>query len=341
MSEHHDLIRQLESFEIRGDTMTPTPPSEVRRLGDRRRTRRRTTALVAASVVAVLAVGIPVALTRDGDPDGSRNITHTPSSTPAPSVTEPTHPVITYPGEGIQVVTDADVQKLTGTTAAFRAFIAGQAQRAVAAGAACPDAFHGITVRTYSSEGYALGGYNDCGGYIALWVDRDDVWQEGMGTQDAWDCDTLAYLNVPTSFVGGECSNEAGGFGPDDVNGLRLGMTQAQVEDLGGVIEPGAPGMCRGVQFPYLSPVANQTDGWFSPSRDLVFLSARPGMKTPERIGLGSSRAAVEAAYPNGRLQQGYWVVPLEGGNEYEFGIEADGTVGEAILTRSDQDCTQ
>jgi hypothetical protein len=340
MPEHtHDPIRDLENFDSGGLGMTPLEPAQVRRLGNRRRTRRNAL-LVAAAAVAVVAAASPAVILAGGDDshEPTPAVTTTPSPTSTPTTTPPK--VITYPGQGVEVVTDADVQKLTGTTADFRAFIAALAQKAVAAGTGCPDAFHGITVQKYSSAGYALGGVNDCGGYAALWVERDGVWQEGMGTQEAWDCDTLGYLQVPTSFAG-ECFNEAGGFGPDEVNGLRLGMTQAQVEAAGGVVEPGAPGVCRGVLFPYASPVPDQTDGWFSPDDELVFLSARPGMKTPERIGLGSSRAAVEAAYPNGRLQQGYWVVPLDGGNEYEFGIEADGTVGEAILTKSYQDCTQ
>jgi hypothetical protein len=325
-----DPIHDLEAFGTGGHVMTPLAPNEVRRLGDRRRTHRRTAAVLAASVVAAAAVAVPVALTRGGDPDGHGNIAHT--STPTPTTTS-TPTVTTYPGTGVEVKSAADVDKLTGTSPDFRSFIVDQLDKITG-----PDHCAVIHVQKYSSAGYALGDVGSCGGYAALWVKLDGNWQEGMGTQDTWDCTTLNYLGVPRSFVG-DCGNEAGGFGPDEVSGLRLGMTQAQVEAAGGALDPGLADACRGLLLPYQSRVPDHADGWFSPAKNLVAIAARPGMKTPERIGLGSSRADVEAAYPRGSLQNGYWVVPLGGGIEYEIGLEATGTVGELMLTDSQQDC--
>jgi hypothetical protein len=163
-----------------------------------------------------------------------------------------------------------------------------------------------------------------------------------MGTQDAWDCDTLGYLGVPASFVG-ECADEAGGFGPAELeSGIKLGMTKAQVEAAGGKVLPSPGGeACVGLLLPYQTPVQDHTDGWFGTTLRLAAISARPGMKTPERIGLGSSRAKVEAAYPQGSLQNGYWTVPLGHGTEYRFGIEQDGTVGEMLLTMTQNGCTE
>ena len=341
MPEHtHDPIRDLENFDSGGLGMTPLEPAEVRRLGDRRRARRNA-GLVAASVVTVLAVASPVALlaNRGGNEPSPGPLTSSPSpSSPSSSPADSSPKVITYPGGGVEVVDESDTAKLTGTTTAFRTFIANVAQKAAEEGASCPGAAHGVTVQKYSSAGYAIGAVNDCGGYVALWAIHDDQWQEGMGTQDAWDCDTLTYLQVPRSFAG-ECADEAGDFGPASVGDLRLGMTQAQVEAAGASLGNEPASGCRGVLMPHLLPVPDHVDGWFSPTKGLVALSARPGMKTPERIGLGSSEAAVRAAYPGGHFSQGYWVVPLTPNIEYEFGIESDGTVGEATLTTLDQNC--
>jgi hypothetical protein len=338
MSERtHDPIQQLEKFESGALRTAPLAPAEVRRLGDRRRARRNA-GVAALSVVAMLAAAGPVALlaNRGSDAPALGPLTASPTATATP--TGQTPQVITYPGRGVEVVGEGDVGQLTGTTPEFRAFVAGQARKAATDGAACPDASHGITVQKYSSAGYALGGVNACGGYAALWVERDGAWQEGLGTQDAWDCDALGYLDVPGSFVG-ECANEAGNFGPDAVDDLRLGMSRAEVEAAGGSLQAGSAGGCLGLLLPYRSPVPEQVDGWFSPTSGLVGISARPGMKTPERVGLGSSRAAVEAAYPGGSLRNGYWVVPLAHGAEYQIGLESDGTVGELTMALRDQQC--
>jgi hypothetical protein len=344
MSEqNHDPLHELANFDTAGIALAPLPPSEVRRLGNRRRAQRRTTAVIAAAVIAVLAIGVPVALTRGGDPDGSRDIATTPTPTPSTTTTTPsstTPTTVTYPGSGIEVKTATDVDKLTGTSQEFKDFIALQAQKAAADGTDCPDAAHGVTVQKYSSAGYAIGGVNSCGGYMALWVDRDDQWQEGMGTQDAWDCDTLGYLGVPHSFAG-DCFDEAGDFGPTGTDGVDLGMTTTQVEAAGGKVEQGPAGSCSTLLLPFHARITNQTDGYIAPGKGVVLLAARPGVKTPDKIGLGSAKAKVQQAYPNGHLSNGYWVVPLGHGSEYEFGLNGGGTVTEVLLADATGPCTQ
>ena len=62
-------------------------------------------------------------------------------------------------------------------------------------------------------------------------------------------------------------------------------------------------------------------------------------MATPEGISLASTEAEVQQAYPPAKLQQGYWVVPLGSGLEYEFGFDADGSMSEGLLTSTAQDC--
>jgi hypothetical protein len=364
MPEHtNDPIQDLENFGTGGLAVTPLDPAQVRRLGDRRRNRRRGALAMAAAVVAIAGTITPIALL-SGHDSSKPPITHTPSPSPSgpiqPSPTEPAQPSpseptvtapsgedITYPGNGIEIQTVSDTEKLTGTTAEFRDFIAHQLQKAAAAGASCPGAAHSVTVQKYSPAGYAIGGVNSCGGYAALWVlgtpDEDPAdaqWQEGMGTQDAWDCDTLSYLGVPTSFAG-QCFDESGDFGPTGTGGVDLGMTAAEVEAAGGTVQSGGDGACSTMVLPYFDARPNSTDGYLDPDHKVVMLAGRPGVKTPEKVGLGSSKAKVKAAYPTGQLSGGYWVVPLGHGTEYEFGLNGGDAVTEMLLADARQPCTQ
>lgn len=340
MPEHHDPIRLLEDFGTGGFTGTPADPADVRRLGDRRRARRRVVVMVAASVAATLAIGVPIALTRGGDgPHGPGYIaTHGPQPSAPPSSPDstPSPPAdLTFPGNGVVVKARADLAELEGTSDAFRTFIGTVLENDRAT---CPTPE--IDVRKYNDSGYAIGGVGGCGGYQALWVDRDGEWQEGMGTQDAWDCDALDHLGVPRSFPG-ECTDLAGDFGPSGTNGVDLGATQADLESAGGTVDPGPTGSCRTFVLPGLPAIANHTDGYLAPGQGVVMIAARPGMKTPERIGLGSSEEKVRQAYPNGRLSNGYWVVPLGHGTEYELGLGEHATVEEMLLADEAQPCTQ
>jgi hypothetical protein len=352
-----DPISQLESLRPGGLVVNPLPADEVRRRGDRRRRTRRTLTSLAAAAV-VMGVVVPVALLNgNGEPAGSPPLvgspsatpTSSPSSAPAPSST-PTQAsppasaapptTITFPGNGLSISDPADVDKLTGTTPAFQAFMADQVRRAQRAGQQCPDATHGVTVQKYSSAGYAYGGYNDCGGYTALWVDHDDSWQEGYGSQDAWDCDTLTYFGIPRSFVG-ECFDEQSeNFGPKTYAGLRLGMTRAQVTAAGSTVRGGSSTSCGSLFLQYQQKVPHQVDGYVSPTKGLVDIAARPGVKTAEGIGLGSSLQKVRAAYPDAVINDVSGIlVPHGDGTELQITVDRKNIVQTMSLRTIDQDC--
>jgi hypothetical protein len=346
MSEHQDPIRRLETFDSGGSAMTPIAPSEVRRLGDRRRARRRA-AYVAAAAVAVAIAVVPLALLDGGD-DAAPPITHhsggptpaLPTASPSASGSATPPQVITYPGSGVTVVTAADSEKLTGTSDDFRTFVGGLAQKAAADGASCPGAFHGVTVHKYSSAGYAIGGFNACGGYAALWTRYHGTWGEGQATQDVWDCDALAFLQVPASFAG-DCADEAGDFGLQASGGPRPGMTRTQAEAVGiRVTGDAAAPPCVSTQ--YASPVVpgDDTRGLFSPHDGLVQVAMTSAMKTAEKVGLGTPRDTVLAAYPKGSAAaDNLWLVDRPGGTAFLILFDADGRVMRFTWQLNTADC--
>lgn len=347
-----DPIRQLEDFGTGGLVVPPLDPARVRRLGDRRRARQRA-AYTLAIAGAVVAAIVPVAVL-EGRDDASPPITdhsggptptpvptpdQTPDQTPTASPTATAAPehVTTYPDPGIAVVSASDADKLTGTSASFKAFIADQAR---AAAESCPEAAHVITVQKYSSAGYAVGGVNSCGGYVALWRLYDGAWGEGLATQDAWDCDSLAFLRVPRSFVG-DCATESGSFGMPGAGGPEPGMTRAEAEAAGlDVTSDAAAPPC--VSTRYSSPVVpgDDTRGLFSPHDGLVQVPMTSDMKTEEMVGLGTPRRRVLAAYPSGRaVGEDLWQVPRSGGTSFVIRFGADGRVTRFMWQLDAADC--
>lgn len=341
MPEPTDPIEQLQSLRRGGPAVNPIPAEEVRRLGDRRRRTRRTAVSVAAAAAVVAAV-VPVALiARDDATNGAPPFvgSPTPSATATTTPTSEPDVTITYPGNGIFLTDPADVIRLTGTSPEFKAFIADQVRDVIRNGSGCTDAAQGITVTKYASAGYATGGVNDCGGYATLWALKDSTWELGMGTQDIWDCDILRYYDIPRSFVDG-CANESGAFGPESVSDLTLGMAEKDVRAAGGRVTDSLGGeACTGILLPYQQLIEGRTDGTFSPSRGVISLSARPGMKTPERVGFGTSVDAMKAAYPDAKLtEEDLWTVRLAADREYLFWVQDDMVTG-LTLSLVDRDC--
>jgi len=335
MSEH-DPIHDLESFGTGGVTMTPIAPSDVRRLGDRRRTRRRAT-VATVSVAAVLAAVVPFVLTSGGHDDGDSAppIVSTPTQSTSPSP-PPTPTEITFPNGGIQVNALIDTDKLEGTTEAFKTFIAHVWQIDADSGCASPQ----VVVQKYSSRGYARGSVGGCSGYVALWVLREGRWAEALGTQDEWQCDDLARFAIPQSFAG-DCYWPP--FGPHAVDGLRIGMTPEEITAAGGTVlgDPGDD--CRGVVMPGFTKVSQQDPFAALVSRGrLALVFAGKDVRTPEGVARGSTEAEVRAAFPQGHLNShNYWIVPIDAGSEYSIGLNGAGhLVSEiAIQTTGRQYC--
>ena len=141
---------------------------------------------------------------RDAGPATSTATSEAPT---APSETAAAPRLIAYAGgesPGVEVRARGDAKNLRGAPEAFKRFIARTAQQ-VADASSCSDGYIGVTVATLRTDGYAVGGVNDCGGYAALWATVDGQWQEIAGTQEAWDCAVLERYAVPSDVVGTTC----------------------------------------------------------------------------------------------------------------------------------------
>ena len=105
---------------------------------------------------------------------------------------------------GVQVEKRADAKRLHGAPKAFKRFIGKKAQR-LADQSTCTDGYVGVTVERLRTDGYAVGGVNDCGGYAALWAVVNGHWKEIAGTQEIWGCAVLRRHVVPSTIAGNRC----------------------------------------------------------------------------------------------------------------------------------------
>lgn len=115
--------------------------------------------------------------------------------------------LIVYAGgesPGVEVQERADAKDLRGAPRAFKRFIGNKAQR-LTDRSSCADGYVGVTVERVRTDGYSVGGVNDCGGYRALWAEVDGRWTEIAGSQDVWNCGVLKRNVVPSSIAGNRC----------------------------------------------------------------------------------------------------------------------------------------
>ena len=199
-------------------------------------------ALATATLLALSACGagdagavsqgeLPSSATTSSDPSPSKTAptepvpsetTETSEATPAEAATEAVDPeptetpeptesaaarLLAYAGgesPGAEIRSQADADKLEGAPAAFKQFIGRTAER-LADGSTCEDGYVGVTVEFLRTDGYAVGGVNECGGYRALWAVVDGSWKEVAGSQEMWDCAVLQRYTVPSEIAGSRC----------------------------------------------------------------------------------------------------------------------------------------
>ncbi|MGZ6754503.1 MAG: hypothetical protein ACXVEJ_13675 [Nocardioides sp.] len=139
--------------------------------------------------------------------DAARDAAPRSPTSPTTSATPDAPRLIGYAGgesPGVEVQKRSDVARLRGAPDDFKAFIADTAE-GLAAKDDCSDGYVGVTVQTLRTDGFAVGGVNDCGGYLALWTVVDGRWKEVAGTQEEWDCQVLKRYAVPSDVAGERC----------------------------------------------------------------------------------------------------------------------------------------
>lgn len=167
-----------------------------------------------------LAVGLVVAAILAGGGAGwaLTHVDHSAKhkSTPPTTLTKASVQVISYVTkarpQGLTLYKATDVSQLTGATDAFKQFIAGAILKVHkdAGKGACGGAPIGIDVFAYSTNGFASGAADVCGGYQALWGIKNGAWTQLIGTQGGWVCADLHRLGAPKGILAGEqCADAA------------------------------------------------------------------------------------------------------------------------------------
>ncbi len=152
----------------------------------------------------VLAAGVTLGTPQRREPPRAS----APSPTQDPTSAEPK--LISYDGEGsdrAKVRTTADANNLAGAPDSFKKFIGRTAER-LTKGATCEKGYVGVTVKSLRTDGYAVGGVQECGGYVAMWAIVNGDWKEIDATQDLWDCAVLAKYRVPSDIAGNTCYDD-------------------------------------------------------------------------------------------------------------------------------------
>lgn len=127
----------------------------------------------------------------------------------------------------------------------------------------------------------------------------------------------------------------------DGYGELKLGMSFDEVKQTGKLADPDAEAppaeRCQAYQL-----VAEEQDSvreiTVSDQVGLAVISAS-GARTPEDIGIGSTREEIESAYPNHTTDESGYFVPTGAGAVYRLVIAEDSTAEALLLIREEQDC--
>lgn len=129
---------------------------------------------------------------------------------------------------------------------------------------------------------------------------------------------------------------QAGRFGS-----LELGMSEAAALKTGALIEPSSPAdsenRCKGYAT---TAVPDSNAVIISPVKGLVRITLATAVKTPNRVGAGSTLEAVKTAYPNAVQNGSTLVAPMAATPKWSYVFENDGATVTVVRMRlADNDC--
>ncbi|SEM94593.1 hypothetical protein [Nonomuraea pusilla] len=137
----------------------------------------------------------------------------------------------------------------------------------------------------------------------------------------------------------------AGSFGPYGYGGVRLGMSAKTAKATGKVVAKGgsAPSPTCTAWDLKAHPTGRDSVGLFiSKKHGVAVIFAPKGARTPQGIGLGSTKQQLKRAYPNLKTAaSGYPYVTVPGNPKayFSFLLNAKGTIYEMALGLPQQDC--
>jgi hypothetical protein len=131
-------------------------------------------------------------------------------------------------------------------------------------------------------------------------------------------------------------------IGPDGYGGVNLGMSADEVLRTGVVVADGPLSQpCSYYRFRTSAP--GSTDVLVSAKLGVMLIDPRDGVRTPEGIGTGSSRADLRAAYPDASFDGPGLVastgVPGKSGSLYRFELNDSGQVSHVSIQATGGDC--
>lgn len=136
-------------------------------------------------------------------------------------------------------------------------------------------------------------------------------------------------------------STETRVLGHRGVGRVHIGDSAREARQHGARLTGKSGDQCRPLVLPSSDPDAEPIHGYLARGLGVVALFASGDVRTPEGIGLGSTRKELEKAYPDVSAisDNGYRTVDLAGHRHYQFGMERGRRVFEMLVFDDRQPC--
>ncbi|WP_239137119.1 hypothetical protein [Sphaerisporangium rufum] len=152
---------------------------------------------------------------------------------------------------------------------------------------------------------------------------------------------TAADAAVPTAGGGQAAAAAKGTFGPFGYGGVRLGMTLKQARATGRVVlKMRDGGACSGWDLKAHPTGRGSVGLYISKKRGVAVIAAPKGVRNPQGIKIGSTKAQLKKAYPKIKFGEFDPQVTVPGNKKavFYFGVAHGKVEGMGLLLKT-QDC--